>query len=117
MTVTLHLPANPADRSVMVRRVRTLAADPGQVRSGNGGLIVSDDLALAYLVADQPTASDGHLSHPAPPDLARVIRDTEVRSGLLEGRPEIAEPAPPPRTRTAARRPRRTTAQQGAATS
>jgi len=114
MTVTLHLPASPTARSAMLRRLITLAGNPKAVRSGNGGLIVSDDLALAYLAADQPTASDGHLSHPAPPDLARVVRDTEVRSGLLEGRPEIAEPAPPPRTRTAARRPRRITAQQGA---
>lgn len=117
MTVTLHLPANPADRSVMVRRVRTLAADPGQVRSGNGGLVVPDDLALAYLTGgDQPAPAAPEL-RPPPSELARVVRTAEGQAGLLEPRPDAPAPDPPPRTRTAARRPRRTTAQQGAATS
>jgi len=116
MTVTLHLPANPADRSVMVRRVRTLAADPGQVRSGNGGLVVPDALALAYLTGDQPAPAVLEL-HPPSVELARVVRTAEGHAGLLEPRPDAPAPDPPPRTRTAARRPRRTTAQQGAATS
>jgi len=115
VTVTLHLPANPADRSVMVRRVRTLAGDPAQVRSGNGGLVVSDALALAYLATGQPAASDGQISRRPSAELAQVVRGAEERAGLVDITEAPApDPAPQPRT-AVARRPRRQV-QQGAAT-
>lgn len=116
MTVTLHLPAAPAARSVMVRRVRALAVDPAEVRSGHGGLVVSDELALAYLADGQAApAAEPAPARPPTPDVARVVRNAEAVAGLLEPRADAPIPEPPPRTaRTTARRPRRPAQQQGA---
>lgn len=121
MTVTIHLPAGPAAQTAVLRRLIALAGgDRRAVRSGHTGLVVSDDLARAYLNDGQPTADGGHLGHPVPPNLARFVRQAENTGGLAQQNPaatgEPAAPAKPPTRSTAPRRPRRTPQQQGAST-
>lgn len=114
MTVTIHL--RPGTTRTVLRRLITLAGgDRSAVRSGHTGLVVSDELALAYLSDGQSTANDAQLSHPMPPNLGRVVRQAEGTAGLLQ--PATGQPTEPAAldktTRSpATRRPRRT--QQGA---
>lgn len=116
MTVTIHLPVGGAQ--TVLRRLLALAGgDRHAVRTGNTGLVVSDELALAYLSDGQPTASDGQIGHhPVPVNLARVVRQAENAAGVLMQQPAADEPAAldKPARRPATRRPRRT--QQGAST-
>lgn len=119
MTVTIHLPPGPLAQGKILRRLITLAGgDRRAVRSGHTGLVVSDELALAYLSEQHPALSNGdHTGRAMPPNLARVVRQAENTAGLLQSATPAAtagaEPAPQKTTRTpATRRPRRT--QQGA---
>lgn len=126
MTVTIHLPPGAAAaRMVLSRLVALAGGDRRAVRSGNTGLVVSDELALAYLTVatgygqppanGQPTASDGQISRaPMPPNLAAVVRKAEHTGGLTQPAQAAEEPPARKTTRPAARRPRRT--EQGAST-
>lgn len=98
-TVTLHPPVG-AGPQAMAQMTRTLVAlaqgDRGRVRSGRGGLVVDDALALAYL-ASRPGAE---VPPPAPPapmpgGIARLVRNAEERGGLAQPEGEH-KPAPTP---------------------
>jgi len=118
MTVTLHLPADPAARSAMLRRLVELAGGRKAIRSGHGGLVVSDEVALAYLAAASAGPAPPPSTRILTPDVARVVRGAETRGGLLD-RPTAAaqtQTDPAPKSRPAARRPRRLAQQQGATT-
>lgn len=117
MTVTIHLA--PGATKTVLRRLITLAGgDRTAIRSGHTGLVVSDELALAYLSDGQSSANDGQVSHPAPPNLARLVRGAEDRAGITtspDGSDPKKDPAPTTSRTPAARRPRRTS-QQGVPT-
>lgn len=109
MTVTIHALATPAETAELTRHLVALAGgDKAAVRSGNGGLVVDDALALAYLSRPGPTSLPRQ-GRRVPPDLAVVVREAEGRSGLLEPRDDqaAAEQAPPQQQPKPARRPRR----------
>lgn len=117
MTVTIHVPTAPAAQADVLRRLIALAGgDRRAIRSGHTGLVVSDDLARAYLNDGQPAASGGQISRPVPPNLAQVVRQAENTGGLLQPpAPATAEPVALEKTTTrppATRRPRRTQQQQ-----
>lgn len=105
MTVTIHFPAAPAAAAAIVRRLVAIAGTTSAVRSGHGGAVVSDELALAYLSAQTP-APVVPTPAPVPVQLAQLVRDAEGRGGLLN---PVSEQVPEPttQTRAAARRPRR----------
>ncbi len=88
-TVTLHPPVG-AGPQAMAQMTRTLVAlahgERGRVRSGRGGLVVDDELALAYL-STRPGAQLPSL--PAPPapvpgGVGRLVRQAEERGGLAQ---------------------------------
>lgn len=123
MTTTLHPPvgAGPQALAQMTRDLHVLAdGETRRVRSGRGGLVVDDDLALAYL-STRPGARRYDLlppGAPVPGGSARLVRQAEQRAGLAgptdgEHKPREAEPAattpdpaavPAPAPKTAARR-------------
>lgn len=107
MTVTIHALATPAQTAHLTRHLVALAGgNKTAVRSGNGGLVVDDALALAYLSTTVPA--------PAPrqrqvsPDLDRLVRDAEGRGGLLESptaQPAVEQPVQQTKTRRPRRKP------------
>lgn len=106
MTVTIHALASPAQTAHLTRCLVALAGgNKAAVRSGNGGLVVDDALALAYLSATLPPAAPRQRQ--MSPDLARVARDAEGRGGLLEPRADQAVEEQPVQQTKPARRPRR----------
>ncbi len=108
MTITIHALSSPALTAALTRRLIALAGgDKTAVRSGNGGLVVDDAVALAYLSSTQP-APPAPRQRTTPLDLAVVVREAEGRGGLLEPRQDqaAADPAPQPQPKPA-RRPRR----------
>ena len=106
MTVTIHALATPAQTAHLTRRLVALAGgDKSAVRSGNGGLVVDDALALAYLSVTQPLPAPRQRQ--VPPDLSSVVRDAEGRGGLLEARTDQAAEEQPVQQTKPARRPRR----------
>jgi len=113
VTVTIHTEGGPAATARLVRLLVHLAdGNRAAVRSGHGGVVVTDAVALAYLQRDAPPPPATRTV--MTPNLARVARDAEGRGGLLTPRePDSAQQQQIP-ARPAKRPGRRVVAKQGA---
>jgi hypothetical protein len=99
MTVTIHKPVGcpPQQMAALTRLLVSLAGgDRRAVRSGHGGLVVSDAVALAYLTSAAPPVpgDDAPASQPVPPNLARVVRGAENAAGMTTPRQPAATAEP-----------------------